>query len=608
MKKKKKLELHSIYNNKEFKKWSFFTIETLVSAFVGALIAFVFGSNYIAAIIAFFGLMLFLIIMTIGVLLIENKISLLSIMQQGIDEERYEDVIKYGNAMSVILFESNKNWERVKLGNKIIEACSFLEKNKGSYYKIEGKKTLKQIQINTLLDDLGWSLHLCNQNEEAENNIQNAISLARREAKKIIQKYDGEDISDDDKKSLEVYVHSILKGYRHLTGIYYTSSKTYSKGVYYEKIAKLIVSCGVIMDSRGICENRNSTETCILPGLFCSKDSNSKRICALNNIIQIFFSDDVIIDNNKINEYIGARVIGYIDPSDAVKDIEIFTKLDKSRKISELEELSYSWGRNIVKKLQQIRNQKTDLVYLSDEEISCKINEAEAYAVMYYYGKEFSNVDVKDIDYKKYLKKNYDSILIKKEDNLTKKDLRFLTLMNEIYLESLIWGINHHQINNINEKNQLISDLKNSVSKAIEVTKIPRTDLYVRNSLFLMELHLVDFNYNHRYININNRNKKVDEYLIKIKNIYLEIEKFINKYNEIVEVYTNIKQQLVNNKKVIYKKTTNQKSLLLDDPIVKAINELSENNEIIEFNENLIVSPEMNKLIEDLKRKWGISK
>ena len=121
MKKKKRKKLNSIRENKEIMKWVFFVVQTLISAFVGTLIALIFGAEYYLALITFAVLMVFLIIMSIVIIVIQNQISLLTIMQKSIDEERYEEAIQYGIAMSKILFSSNKNNERIQLGKKITQ-------------------------------------------------------------------------------------------------------------------------------------------------------------------------------------------------------------------------------------------------------------------------------------------------------------------------------------------------------------------------------------------------------------------------------------------------------------------------------------------------------
>src|SRR5258706_51113 len=55
-------------------KWLWFVAETLVSAFVGDLIAFVFGSHYWASLSAFAILMLFVVLLAVVLIVFENKV------------------------------------------------------------------------------------------------------------------------------------------------------------------------------------------------------------------------------------------------------------------------------------------------------------------------------------------------------------------------------------------------------------------------------------------------------------------------------------------------------------------------------------------------------
>ena len=124
--------------NEDLNKWIWFVAQTLVSAFVGALIAFVFGSHYRAALIAFAILMLFLLLMAVVLIVFENRVSILSIMSHGLKDGKYEDVIKFGSALRGTLFTSNKNDEIVVLGLKIDAAAANIESahynsSKGDY-------------------------------------------------------------------------------------------------------------------------------------------------------------------------------------------------------------------------------------------------------------------------------------------------------------------------------------------------------------------------------------------------------------------------------------------------------------------------------------------
>jgi len=77
-------KLQCFQYNEDLNRWLWFVAETLVAAFVGALIAFVFGSHYWAALSAFAILMLFLLLLAAVLIFFENRVSILSIMNQGL--------------------------------------------------------------------------------------------------------------------------------------------------------------------------------------------------------------------------------------------------------------------------------------------------------------------------------------------------------------------------------------------------------------------------------------------------------------------------------------------------------------------------------------------
>lgn len=590
---KKHVHIKSLYENKKVMKWAFFVVETLVSAFVGALIAFVFGSNYSAALISFGILMAFLIILSIVIVVLENKISLLSIMQKSIDDKRYEDAVKYGMSMSEILFSSNKNYERIMLGKKINTACENLRKQ-GNDNLIAGK-SLDEIQAKVLIDDLGWSMHLCNQNTEAINNILQGMVIARDAAILINHQ--------ESKKELKKYISLILKGYRHLTGIYYEDPKKYDIAVYYENISKLILSTGKALKQGSPCSNDDKNHACKFPGLVCEKETNQRKKCMLESVLNIFFHEDNVgeLTSIEIGKYIGNSLTGDVDLSDIYKDIELFSKLDFSDRMSLLGEQSYAWGRNIVKKLKIIKYMLGTSEYVSDYEIDCKLNEAEIYALVYYYGEE--------------LKRNYESIsfgnyisLIENKDKKTTKDLRFISLLNEIEIETLSLGLSRKSGEFQDEKNQKINKTKKNLRYAAKISKIPRLDLYVRNSCHLLEMLLIEFNSLHRYMSVKECKIHVDRYLKNVESIYEDLKKYANRHNEITETYNEVKKEFLKAKSAKTKKAfvTRKRSAKVEKIItlVENINFDECNN----LDEELYTSTEVEERVEKIATKWRIKK
>ena len=422
MKIKKHKKLNSIRENKEILKWVIFVVQTLASAFVGTLIALIFGSNYYLALITFAVLMVFLILMSIVIIVMQNQISLLSIMQKSIDDERYEEAIQYGVAMSKILFSSNKNHERVQLGEKIDNACKKL-RNKYSPSEIKKIKinnlSLDEVQASVLIDDLGWSMHLCNQNITAINNILSGMKIARTAASILARNAD----INEDCKALKGYVSIILKGYRHLTGIYYENPDTLEEAAYYENITKLILSSGKALKQNSTCSNFDEGQYCELPGLACVKDGDEQKRCVLKSILALYINEGRIEDltSHEISKYIGYTPTGDVDISDVQQDIELFSKLMYDDKMALLSEQSYAWSRNIIKKLKIVRHMTLVDEYISDNEIDCRLCEAEIYALVYYFGKQLVN-KATEMTFG-----NYRGLIEDKEDMST-KDLRFITL------------------------------------------------------------------------------------------------------------------------------------------------------------------------------------
>lgn len=276
---KKNKFFQSFQYNDNFKKWFWFVNETLVGAFVGALIAFIFGSHYWAALAAFGILIAFLIVLSAFFIFLENRISVLSIMNQGLKDGKFEDAIKFGSALKSTLFTSNKNEDIVVLGHKIEEAATKIEnahynKSKGDYLvTVDGAaKSIDQIRIGLKIDDLGWSMHLCKRTDEAVINIIDGIKEARKEALRLSRLNGNHQI-------ITPFVQLILRGYRHLCGIYYEDVNQHWRAVFYENVSKLITSNCKIINSGGVCEGRESEIRGTTCGLLCNFKPKKDRVC-----------------------------------------------------------------------------------------------------------------------------------------------------------------------------------------------------------------------------------------------------------------------------------------------------------------------------------------
>ena len=589
MKRKKHFRfLHELHDNKTVMKWVIYVIETIVSAFVGALIAFVFGANYVAVIIAFAVLMAFLIAVSLVIVVLENQVSMLSIMSRSIDDGRYEDAIKFGMAISPILFSTDKNSKRVKVGEKTNEACDRLREQKYSAnIRINGQ-TLDEIQARVLIDDLGWSLHLCNDDNRAEHNIIQGINFSRRAASQLIN--EGEQV-----EKLKSYMSVILKGYRHLTGIYYSNAEKNDKAAYFENITKLILSGGKALQQRNLCsENKKG---CQFPGLICL-ETDAQNNCLLDSAIWLYYSG---LDKESTGDYsesavkafLGSSPTEAVDLSDIKLDITIFSKLSKDDRLALLSEQSYAWGRNIIKKLKALRYTKKTGHYIADCEITCMLKEAEIYVLMYYYGKKLPDKRA-EIPFGQYEK------LIADKANPTKTELRTISLLGEIELESLALVARDN-------KNQRIASVKRDIENAADLCAASRGDLYVRNLCHLMELLLIKFNTTYRYSSFEECKQNVGEYIHNLDQIYSGIKPYVAKSDIDKDVYHEIRTELQQIKKMRAKKIRRARiSEYQSDWLISVINGKSAIHTAVDSKDYLYESDELQKEVKSIAEKWKV--
>ena len=500
-----KSNLRRLNHDPNFKKRVGFLLELIITLPIGAITAFIFERKVTFALISL-GVFVFLFIVYCIVLVIEeNKVSVLSIMSEGLRDGRYEDVIKFGSAMSPTLFTSNKNFDRVKLGRLLLEACQNLAQAEHSAREDiiiasgGSRKSVKQIKIELLLDDLGWSLYLTETNNtEATNNIQEAIKLSRLEIKRIKNKHKNTN-PQLIQKSIEVYMKYILRGYRHLTGIYYSSQKTFDLAKNYERITHYILSGGNILSFGGSCSARITDDDNVC-GLTCNK--NDKTECIMSNIKRIYYSEEKLKEVVSLQGYIDLHQVK-VSLVDLVDDMNNFSTLSNEAKEKILREQSYAWSRNIVKWLQKNIHSSWDATFsktiesnksyfISDEERLCKIRESLSFARLYYYGKEaLIDSDLNDFD------------TIISTDLIKTEQQRYLTLTNEIALtnyEFSLFETNDNDISAYNEShNAAIEIIIDHIKQTREACRGLRADLFARNTSFLIKALLVQYNMNVRY-------------------------------------------------------------------------------------------------------------
>jgi hypothetical protein len=516
--------------NEDLNKWFWFAVETLASAVVGALIAFVFGGNYWAAIYTFAILMLFLILLIAVMALLENRVSILSIMNQGLKDGRYEDVIKFGSSMRGTLFTSNKNDDIVVLGARIDEAASKIESahynaQKGDYLvTVDGApKTITQIRVGLKIDDLGWSMHLCKRTEEAVANITDGMRTARYHATRL-----SDNSPSHSRTAITPLVQLILRGYRHLSGIYYENVDEHWRAMFYEDVTKSIISNHIDISAHGHCETKTGNPKGTTCGLFCSSSYNAKIACARKNILAIYFRNDDQVRND--NSAIGVRSLGVaqgglMSPAEIEDDIRLYRLLPQATRYAIAKEQCYAWGRNIVKKLQNGMHRRGELEFLADVELSSLVAEARAFSQIYYYG----TAPVPPND-------DFDSVI--KQPVVGKEELRYASLVAEIELVNLLIPASSDGDIDLGRSTK-IERLIDNLRSTREMCRDKRADLYVRASAHLITAYHLEYNLNYRYLtnetagtSLESRKHKLRHCLDSIEKISKEIISYEHKADD----------------------------------------------------------------------------
>lgn len=546
-----KKHISNIKYNEEFKTRSKFIFETALSLPIGAIAAFLFDNKWT---LAFAALIIFLILYAgycIYIVSQDSKVSVLSIMLKGLKDGRYEDVIKFGSAMSPTLFTSNKNFDRVTLGRLLLDACKKLSQTEHSarddiMISTGGTtKPVKQIKIELLLDDLGWSLYLADpNNNDATSNIQEGIKNARLEIQRIVNGQSG--MTKGVAKKIEVYMRLILRGYRHLTGIYYTKSQTLELAKNYERITQYILSGGKVLTYGGACSARLS-EYCgaNLGGMICKKAD--MYTCIRNNIRQVYFSEDAQVEEKiSLNQYIEIGKLK-ISERDLIQDKNNFLLISKSTRLDMLREQSYAWSRNSVKLLQKSilygwnrkskyeKREVNEIPFVSDEERNSKLIEARAFARLYFYGEEFFDAKYDESDFDKIISSGVS----------TKRQQRYVSLLNEITMLDVA-----SSKENIGEYDDRVEALIRHINDTRDACRGLRADLFARNTGFLIKAYLLNYNLNYRY-NMGDestrsaKGKRITQISHEIKQLREEVNGYEHADNdEVKKVYRDALSEL----------------------------------------------------------------
>lgn len=520
--------------NEDLNKWFWFAVETLVSAVVGTLIAFVFGGNYWAAIYTFAILMAFFILLLAVVAFLENRVSILSIMNQGLKDGKYEDVIKFGSAMRGTLFTSNKNDDIVILGARIDDAASKIEgahynKQQGDYVvTVDGTpKSITQIRVGLKIDDLGWSMHLCKRTEEAVANITEGMKTARYHATRLSRSS-----SRHSQEAIAPLVQLILRGYRHLSGIYYENVDEHWRATFYEDVTKAIFSNCRNVSTVGACEAQSGKPRGTTCSVFCDATYDTKITCARKNILAMYFRSDetnqVSGDDPAISfSRLGLTHAGLMSQAEIEDDIRLYNLLPQATRHGIAREQCYAWGRNIVKKLQNGMHRRGELDFLADVEISSLVAEARAFSQIYYYGT--AAVPLND---------DFDSVI--RQAVVGKSELRYASLMAEIELVNLLIAASDSgERDTAFGRNTNVERLITNLRSTREMCRDKRADLYVRASLHLMTAYHLEYNLNYRYLtndtvgrSMESRRQKLTHCLDSIDRIYEDIVSYEHKADE----------------------------------------------------------------------------
>ncbi len=603
MKKLKKLK----YDENFIKRFRYL-LETIITLPIGAIAAFIFEQRIkwaLGALIIFF---IIFIIYCIIIVVQENKVSVLSIMNEGLKDGRYEDVIKFGSAMSPTLFTSNKNLDRVKLGRLLFEACKKLSQTEYSarddiiIASGGSHKTVKQIKIELLLDDLGWSLYLIDSNNsEATTNIQEAIKLSRLEIKRLKNK---KNISSVDiNKQIEIYMRLIMRGYRHLTGIYYSKQKTLDLASNYERVTQFILSEGRILSVGGVCSYRLCDKNC---GMMCNKN-NQKVDCILNNIKTVYFSNENAPNIIELSEFVDIYRIK-LNENDLIEDMNNFKLLSLEVKEKIIKEQCYAWSRNIVKWLHKnihsswdssftVSFEMKDKPFVSDDERICKISEATAFARLYFYGARACEMsDFSDFD-----------IVI--STNLIKKEQqRYLTLINEISLIDLnrqfLMDYDIHKVPTSNITDNVSIEIAiEHIKQTRDACKGLRVDLFARNTALLMKAILIQYNLNIRY---NMGDESTEKYRIEtvkklkdeVKNLYNEVVNYEHCENEDVK---SVRNSVIAELKLAYREIKHWKFVTASKDIKATEIEKAKSTK----HPTYVDMPSL-RVVDTIKERWGL--
>jgi hypothetical protein len=265
-----------------------------------------------------------------------------------------------------------------------------------------------------------------------------------------------------------------------------------------------------------------------------------------------------------------------------------------------IQEQCYAWSRNIVKQLQKKLDKHDKDIFISDDEIECKISESLAFAYIYYYSK--NNIPI-----------NGGREVILERGIIGESELRYLSLLNEIELVELLFPLIQSTFGSSDtQETKKIDKLLENLERTRELCKGIRGDLYIRNSLHLIKALLIEFNFNYRFsldINLKDRRKQINIMQIKIENVFKDVRSYEHGMNEAADdlnkrVKKEVKIIKNENKRWFIKFSHNE-----NDNLINLINNIDNSQLINHCNLQKIqnaVHQHEPAVIESIKKRWRI--
>lgn len=149
----------------------------------------------------------------------DEKYDILRILKTEVAAGNYPIVIQIGYTLSRPLHLSGRYAMREAIGQQTLSACKKMDDSRRIRIN-DTKIPVKFIEAKTLIDDLGWNLHLQGQSDVAIENIEMGIEIAKS-------------LSESD---------LVIKGYRHILGICDDSNKKEKRDLSEQEARKILDS------------------------------------------------------------------------------------------------------------------------------------------------------------------------------------------------------------------------------------------------------------------------------------------------------------------------------------------------------------------------------